>query len=532
MGGFRKDFNENNYQLAINLSVATIASLTLILMVVVNQYTYQSISKKPECVFVPWSFFEDLDPKPNPYKLDVLSEGSEAFLKRIYQYYLSLPWILDETQSYYISPVSIFLVMGYIAAGLNNDESVMDYGVTSLEEMLVGMSFPCLQGKLAQELALLLKQEEDNLVVTAYIDKDYDARKFTSLFPNTSLQVTRDVNKLPLLIRSNQGNPLRTETYFSLEPTTYRLLKFALHIDIDIFAGLTDDDMKSSTESPDTPNQQDKDDALIVLSKHSNDSMDEYRYTHIDTERYKNNSLDEDGIAIEFLDKNDLTWKTSTRKFVENDQRINMDNNVVTFRCNDVTIHNLTSINTEAIVLKNPEKTNLTLVLLSPYTHNDFSTLKKYFSGTDFQKYEKGEGHDEFSFRGALTIQLPLVSGKTSYLLPIPLQMNAITRIFYDGREGDQFHKTVTDWSNIVGCQQKLHVPSDGLWHTTAFDSERIAKLFGEINSNHTPKKTLSRNTEWKPEEPIRIESPFMFYIRGKNEIIYQFGKVNSSDSV
>jgi hypothetical protein len=242
----------------------------------------------------------------------------------------------------------------------------------------------------------------------------------------------------------------------------------------------------------------------------------------------KNISFDYNSVDIEFLDRNDLTWKTSTRHLVETDQRmVTDDSDFLTFRCNNVTLHNITSMNTEAITLRNPEKTNLTLVILLPSEKNFAnSMLKDRFSGTDFEIYENGEGNDKFAFNGALTIQVPVVSGRTSYQLPIPLQMNAITRIFYDGREGDQFHKTVTDWYNIVGTRQPLHVPIDGLWHKTSFDSKEIVELFGIKNFTHTNTQDPVRNTEWVPKEPKKVENSFLFYFRGLNGIIYQFGKI------
>ena len=528
---FKRYIGRKEFQLARNLSVATVATLTLILMVVVNQYTYQSISRKPECVFVPLPFFQKpYQERANPHELVVLSDGSEEFLKRMYEYYLTVDWILDINQSYYFSPVSVFLVMGYIASGLNPTEDVIDYGVTSLEELLVGMSFPCLQSKLIEELDLLLKQEAHHLYITSYIDKDYDARKVASLYPNTQINITRDISKLPLLLKSSRNILLPTETYFSLKTTTYQGLKFALHIGIDIFAGtkIQGGMDNTTTNKPEMLDPNPNNDALIILSKYSNNSMNQYRYTHIGQEQNENFSFDYNSVDIEFLDRNDLTWKTSTRKLVENEQRMVTDDaDFITFRCNNVTIHNITSINTEAIILKNPGKTNLTLVILLPSTKNfDNSMLKERFSGTDFKMYEHGEGHDEFVFNGALTIQVPLISGKTSYQLPIPFQMNAITRIFYDGREGDQFHKTVTDWYNIVGSRQPLHVPNDGIWHKTSFDSMQIAELFGIQNFTHTNTKDPNRNTEWVPREPLKVENTFLFYFRGVNGVIYQFGKI------
>ena len=527
---FKIYLDRKDLQLATNLTVATLATLTLILMVVVNQYTYQSISRKPECIFVTLPFFQTpYQERDNPHELAYLSNGSEEFLKRMYEYYLTLDWILNKNQSYYFSPVSVFLVMGYIASGLNPSEDIIDYGVTSLEEMLVGMSFPCLQSKLIEELDLLLKQEAQHLYLTSYIDKDYDARKVASLYPNAQIHITRDIRKLPLLLKASRNISLPTETYFSLETTTYQGLKFALHIGIDIFARTETDVMdNTTTNKTEMLNPDINNDALIVLSKYSNNSMDQYRYTHIGQEQNKNISFDYNSVDIEFLDRNDLTWKTSTRNLVENDQRMLTDDpEFITFRCNNVTIHKITSINTEAIILRNPERTNVTLVILLPSTKNfDNSMLKERFSGTDFKMYENGEGHDEFAFNGALTIQVPLVSGKISYQLPIPLQMNAITRIFYDGREGDQFHKTVTDWYNIVGSRQPLHTPNDGIWHKTSFDSKQIAELFGIKNFTHTNNIDPGRNTDWVPREPLKVENTFLFYFRGLKGVIYQFGKI------
>ena len=525
MGNLKRDLSANNWQLAINLSVATLATLTLLIMIMVNQLTYQSISKTPECVFVPWSLFQKpYNERPNPHKLDVLSDGSEQFLKRMYEHYINRAWVLKEEQSYYFSPVSVFLVMGYIAVGLNPSEDVIDYGVTSLEETLAGMSFPCLQGKLIEELDLLLKQEAHNLYITAYIDKEYNARKLSSLFPSMKINITRDKTKIPLILNASHPHSIPTETYFSLETTTYRDLKFAFQIGIDMFSGVNDEDMDDESINEEEIADNLEHDAFIVSSKSHNKSMDQYHYTHLD----QNNSILEHKINVEFLDLNDLTWKPSVRNhFVENNQLMITDDNFVTFRCNDVTIHNITSVGTEAIVLKNPGNTNLTLVLLIPYSKSFAnSLLKERFSGTDFDKYEMGEGQDDFSFQGALTIQLPVVSGKTNYKLPILFQMNAITRIFYDGRDGDQFHKTVTDWYKIVGSHQKLHVPSDGIRHQTSFFSKQIGKLFGVKNATQFPSRQPSRNTEWVPKEPLKIDRTFMFYFRGINGIIYQFGKI------
>ena len=173
-GRIKRNLSDEDCQLAINLSIAVLATLTLFLMVIVNQFTYNSISKKPNCVFVPWSSFQELEDRPNPYRLDLLSEGSEEFLKRLYQYYFSLPWIIPDDESYYISPVSLYLTMGYIASGLDPSEEVMNrgplywpYSITSLEEILVGMSFPCKQWKLVEELKELLTQEAKHVYITA-----------------------------------------------------------------------------------------------------------------------------------------------------------------------------------------------------------------------------------------------------------------------------------------------------------------------------------------------------------------------------
>lgn len=525
MASLKKDLSANNWQLAINLSVATLATLTLLIMVVVNQFTYQSISKTPECIFVPWSLFQKpYNERPNPHKLDVLSIGSEQFLKRMYEYYINLDWVLTDKQSYYFSPVSVFLVMGYIASGLNPSEDVIDYGVTSLEETLVGMSFPCLQSKLKEELERLLQQEASNLYITAYIDKQYNANKLKELYPNTNINITRDKTKFQILLNASHPHEIPTETYFSLETTTYHDLKFAFQIGIDMFSEMTNE-FNDTSHGNESTVVNSEDDALIISSRYENNSMDQFHYTHVDA----NKSFLQDKVNFEFLDLNDLTWKPSKRNhhFVENNQLMITDDDFVTFRCNNVTIHNVTSAGTEVVILKNPERTNMTFVILIPHAKSfDDSLFRKRFSGTDFEKYEKGEGEDDFLFNGPLTIQFPIVSGKTDYQLPILFQMNAITRIFYDGRDGDQFHKSVTDWHKIAGCNQKLHVPSDGIRHLTSFNSRQIGKLFGIRNATHFTKKQPSRNTEWVPKEPLKIDRTFMFYFRGINGLIYQFGKI------
>lgn len=525
MSNLKKDLSANNWQLAINLSVAFLATLTLLIMILVNQLTYQSISKTPECVFVPWSLFQKpYNERPNPHKLDVLSIGSEQFLKRMYEYYINRDWVLNEEQSYYFSPVSVFLVMGYIASGLNPSEDVLDYGVTSLEEVLVGMSFPCLQSKLVEELNILLLQEAPNLYITAYIDRQYNEHKLRSLYPNTNINITRDRNKFQLVLNASHPHKIPTETYFALETTTYHDLKFAFQIGIDIFSEMRNEETDRLSTGNEGIFEGTEHDAFIISSKYHNSSMDQFHYIHENS----NNSVLQDKINFEFLDLNDLTWKPSPRRhhFIQNDQLMISDDNFVTFRCNDVTIHNITSAGVEVVVLKNPENTNLTMVILIPYTKSFESSLfKERFSGTDFEKYEMGEGNDEFSFHGALTLQFPVVKGKTDYQLPILLQMNAITRIFYDGRDGDQFHKTVTDWYKIVGNHQKLHVPSDGIKHQTSFDSRQIGKMFGIRNGTFNINQP-NRNTEWVPKEPLKIDRTFMFYFRSINSIIYQFGKI------
>ena len=297
MGNLKKDLSANNWQLAINLAVATLATLTLLIMIMVNQLTYQSISKTPTCLFVPWSFFQKpYNERPNPYKLDVLSDGSEQFLKRMYEYYINRDWVLKEEQSYYFSPVSVFLVMGYIAAGLNPSEDVIDYGVTSLEETLAGMSFPCLQGKLIDELDLLLNQEAPNLYITAYIDKQYNARKLSSLFPNTKINITRDKTKFLLTLNASHPHIIPTETYFSLETTTYHDLKFAFQIGIDMLSGENDEDFDDGPISEQGIVSNSEHDAFIVSANSHNKSMDQYHYTHVD-----NNNLSSDQkISFEF----------------------------------------------------------------------------------------------------------------------------------------------------------------------------------------------------------------------------------------
>ena len=554
-GRLRRDLSDEDWQLAINLSIAALATITLFLMVIVNQFTFNSISKKPNCVFVPWSSFQELEDRPNPYQLDLLSEGSEEFLKRLYQYYFALPWIVPDDESYYISPVSLYLTMGYIASGLNPSEEVMNrgplywpYSITSLEEILVGMSFPCKQWKLIEELKELLRQEANHVYITAYIDKDYDSRRLASVFPQTNINITRDLSNLPSLIEASRNSLFPSETYLSLEPTSYRSLKFLFLIGINIFPGMVNDgkDKKDlETNIPATFDQDSGHDALILLSKHSNDSIAQYHYTHIG----ENNVTDRVNImkdSIEFLDKNDLTWKASKNKLVENDNRWmlpmtndGMMNNAIIFRCDSVSIHNITSVRVDAIVLKNSEKTNLTLVLLMPWTKSDFSTLKERFSGTPFQKYEDGEGNDSMPFSGPLTIQLPLISGKTMHQLPMPMQMNGITRIFYDGKDGEQFHKLLTDWDNIVGRinsdASKLRVPNDGIQHQTHFSTKLVSRLFRTSNttsSDATLKSARTRNTRWRPKEPFKIERTFLFYLRGQNGIIYQFGKVHLEDDI
>ena len=526
MSTLKKDLSANNWQLAINLSVAFLATLTLLIMILVNQLTYQSISKTPECVFVPWPLFQKpYNERPNPHKLDVLSIGSEQFLKRMYEYYINRDWVLNEKQSYYFSPVSVFLVMGYIASGLNPYEDVIDYGITSLEETLVGMSFPCLQSKLKEELGLLLDQEAPNLYITAYIDKQYNKLKLMALYPNTHINITRDKTKFQLLLKASHPHKIPTETYFSLETTSYHDLKFAFQIGIDIFSEMkSKDDEHSSNETEETA-ESSENDVFIISSKYQNSSMNQFHYTHEIT----NNSALKDKVSFEFLDLNDLTWKPSPRRhhLVENDQLMISDDNFVTFRCTDVTIHNITSAGVEVVILKNPENTNLTMVILIPHSKSFESSLfKERFSGTDFEKYEMGEGNDEFSFHGALTLQFPVVKGKTDYQLPILFQMNAITRIFYDGRDGDQFHKSVTDWYKIVGNHQKLHVPREGIKHQTSFDSRQVGKLFGIENGGNVKIKQPIRNAEWVPKEPLIIDRTFMFYFRSINGLIYQFGKI------
>ena len=530
MSELKKDLSENNWQLAINLAIAFLATLTLSLMVVINKVTYQPISPKPECVFVPWTFFQGAfqTQRSNPYHLDALSEGTEQFIKRIYEYYLKKTWLIEETQSYYFSPVSVFLLMGYVAVGLNPSETINDYGVSSLEEMLGGMSFPCYQKTLAEELELLLKQESNHIYLSAYVAKNYDARKLQSLFPGVNINITREETKLPLILKYSSNISLLSESYFSLEPASYsRGLKFALHIGIDIFAGIINatDNAPSSSESVNQDFHH-HNDALILSRKKYNKSIEQFRYTHFNTDKKENNTGPENTIGVKIVDKDNLTWSSANRDLVGNYQCSQSETNYVTFRCNSVTINRLTSISTEAIVLRNPEKTNLTLVLLVPYTRNDFVTLQKRFSGTDFEVYEQGEGNDKFAFNSALSIQLPVVCGETRYSMPMPLQMNAITRIFYDGSDGEQFHKTVTDWSKLTGSCQDLHVPQNGILHKTSFNSVRIAKLFGTTNETIQTVSPPTRNTDWKPREPLKIENTFIYYVRSQNGLIYQFGKV------
>ena len=83
------------------------------------------------------------------------------------------------------------------------------------------------------------------------------------------------------------------------------------------------------------------------------------------------------------------------------------------------------------MILKAPSRTSLTLVLLVPDARDGFLLLQEHLSGTEFEVFEKGEGYDEFTYNGPLTIQLPLTKGKTAYNLPLPFQKSVIYRIFY-----------------------------------------------------------------------------------------------------
>ena len=62
--------------------------------------------------------------------------------------------------------------------------------------------------------------------------------------------------------------------------------------------------------------------------------------------------------------------------FVENNQLMITDDDFVTFRCNNVTIHNVTSAGTEVVILKNPGQHRA--VPLAPGTiHSQNKELKK-----------------------------------------------------------------------------------------------------------------------------------------------------------
>ena len=71
-----------------------------------------------------------------------------------------------------------------------------------------------------------------------------------------------------------------------------------------------------------------------------------------------------------------------------------------------------------------------------------------------------------------------------------------------------------------------MHVPTNGIWHKTSLNLEQIANIFNEGNATFQEPKTRVSNTDWAPKEPRKIEHTFLFYVRGQNGMIYQFGKV------
>ena len=468
---------KQNKALAMNLTIAGLACTALFILVGFVSQRIDPIQKQGSCIKEVFVLFPDLiGYHPNPDRVIMLAQGNEQFIKRIYEHYLKLDWVVSPDLSFSFSPMTVYLVLAFLGLQAQPD---LDFGY---EELKMGVAFPCSQSRLKTEVTKLLTQIE-SLDFEAYVDPKLNGLAIQNLVPNARINVFREPNTFRFETSESEMDTDST-TYFLLQ-SSFGKNQFAFKGSVNVYH------VNYTNEQP----REGKSEANKYEVEGSNSVSDIMAVDDVYEVKQE-----------EKVSNREISSTFQKTYFEVNDAKTNVK--FLTVFCKNATLHRIQELQSVAVTLRSP-KTELTTTVILPESAEGWVTLNSYITAYGLDYIQSGSNQKNVQ-NARVKLRIPQVDFENRWNLALPLQMFKIVSFF----QLDE-----TNFEKLTGSPS---LKLSEIYHKSRFSTQTLKTLFSDDEGYLTTREIVTSFLELEATCGL----PFLYFTQHKSGILADFGRV------